>query len=132
MVSCQPQPQISLLVIDDHELTRLALKVLFSQQENIEIVGLASNGQEGIELVQQHIPDVIILDLQMPVMNGLTAATQIKLFAPKTKIIAYSSFEDPQTEVMVQTAPIDAFCQKEIPTESLIELVNQLAEKEGG
>lgn len=128
MVS-KPQPCIRVLIVDDHDLTRLSLKVLFASQKNVERVSLASNGQEAIELAKQHPPDVIILDLQMPVMDGLSAASQLKYLAPYAQIIAYSSVEDPQTEVMLLTAPIDAFCRKESATDALVELVNQLGQR---
>lgn len=125
MLSYQ-HPALRVLVVDDHELTRFSLKLALSNQKNIDLVGLASNGQEAIEMVERHRPDVVILDLQMPVMDGLSASSYIKNIEPNTQIIAYSSVEDPQIEVMSQTAPIDAFCKKDTATKDLINLVKQL------
>lgn len=120
---------LRVVVVDDHELTRLSLKLALQNQTEIELVGLASNGKEAIDLVKHQKPDVIILDLQMPVMDGLSASTQIKAVAPDARIIAYSSLEDPQTEVMIQTANIDAFCRKEAPTQELIGMITQLGRR---
>ena len=128
MLSCQP-PALRVLVVDDHELTRFSLKLALSNQRNIELVGLASNGQEAIEMVERHHPDVIILDLQMTVLDGLSASTLIKIIEPTTRIFAYSSVEDPQLEVMSQTAPIDVFCKKDTATTDLINLVQQLGHR---
>jgi DNA-binding NarL/FixJ family response regulator len=128
MLSCQ-HPVIRVLVVDDHELTRFSLKLAFSGQRDIELVGLAKNGQEAIEMVERHHPDVIVLDLQMPVMDGLSASKHIKGIEPNTQIIAYSSVDDPQIEVMSQTAKVDAFCQKETPTQDLIDLVKRLGNR---
>jgi DNA-binding NarL/FixJ family response regulator len=128
MLSCQ-HPLLRVLVVDDHELTRFSLKLALSSQRNIELVGLATNGKEAIEMVERHRPDVIILDLQMPVMDGLSASTHIKSIEPNTQIIAYSSVEDPQIEVMSQTAPIDVFCKKDTATKDLINLVKQLGNR---
>jgi two-component system vancomycin resistance associated response regulator VraR len=128
MLSCQ-HPILRVLVVDDHELTRFSLKLALSSQRNIELVGLASNGKEAIEMVERHHPDVIILDLQMPVMDGLSASTHIKSIEPNTQIIAYTSVDDPQIEVMSQTAPIDVFCKKDTATMDLINLVKQLGNR---
>jgi DNA-binding NarL/FixJ family response regulator len=128
MLSCQ-RSDLRVLVVDDHELTRFSLKLALSNQRNIELVGLATNGKEAIEMVERYRPDVVILDLQMPVMDGLSASTHIKSIDPNTQILAYSSVEDPQIEVMSQTAPIDLFCKKDTATKDLINLVNQLGKR---
>ena len=128
MLSCQ-HPLLRVLVVDDHELTRFSLQVALKAQSHIDIVGLASNGKEAIEMVERYHPDVIILDLQMPVMDGLSASTHIKSIDPTTQIIAYSSVEDPQLEVMSQTAPIDVFCKKDTATKDLINIVKQLGSR---
>ncbi|MEP0918665.1 response regulator transcription factor [Leptolyngbya sp. DQ-M1] len=120
---------LRVLIVDDHELTRFSLKLALQRQEGIELVGLASNGQEAVEMANRHCPDVIVLDLQMPVMDGLSASTQIKSAHPNVKILAYSSLEDPQTEVMLQTAKVDAFCKKETTVQDLIAIVNELGEQ---
>lgn len=128
MLSCE-RSVLRVLVVDDHELTRFSLKLALQSQRNIELVGLATNGQEAIDMVERHRPDVIILDLQMPVMDGLSASTHIKTIEPNIQIIAYSSVDDPQVEVMAQTARIDAFCKKDTPTQSLIALVKELGQR---
>lgn len=128
MLSCH-QPFVRVLVVDDHELTRFSLSLALQSQSDIELVGLASNGKEAIEMVERYHPDVIILDLQMPVLDGLSASIQIKSIYPNTKIIAYSSVEDPQSEVMAQMARIDVFCKKDTATPELIALVKELGQR---
>lgn len=120
---------LRVLVVDDHELTRISLKLALSTQNNIKLVGLASNGKEAVQMTKHHHPDVIVLDLQMPVMDGLSASNQIKSIEPHAQIIAYSSIEDSQTEIMSRKCKIDAFCQKDTSTEALIQLVNQLGQR---
>lgn len=128
MLSCKPFI-LRVLVVDDHELTRFSLKLALSCQENIELVGLASNGQEAIEMVERYHPDVIILDLQMPILDGWSASTQIKDINPNTQIIAYSSVEELKSKEIGTTDSLDAFCQKDTATPELIKLVRELGER---
>ena len=117
---------IRVLIVDDHELTRLTLKLTFSHQENIQLVGVGTNGKEAIELVKEFHPDVIILDLQMPVVDGWNASCQIKAISPQTQIIAYSSMENNKFSDSKAIGKWDAYCQKDVPTRELIALVKQL------
>jgi DNA-binding NarL/FixJ family response regulator len=117
---------IRVLVVDDHELTRLTLKIAFSNQANMMLVGLGTNGKEAIEMVKEFHPDVIILDLQMPVMDGWNASRQIKAIAPHTQIIAYSSLEGGKLRETKTMGEWDVFCQKDVPTSQLVALVEQL------
>lgn len=129
MLSCEPST-LRVLVVDDHELTRLTLQLAFSSQKNIQVVGLASNGKEAVEMVKSCYPDVIVLDLQMPVMDGWSASRQIKDISPKTQIIAYSSVEEKYFQETKALARVDAFCRKDVPTNELVGLINQLGEPE--
>ena len=130
MLSCKPSTVVRILVVDDHELTRLTLQLAFSCQENIEVIGLASNGQEAVEMVKRHQPHVIVLDLQMPVMDGWSASGHIKAISPDTQIIAYSSVEDTKLLEKKAMRNLDAFCKKDVPTRELIDLVKQLGQRE--
>ncbi|MFN7521823.1 MAG: response regulator transcription factor, partial [Aphanizomenon sp.] len=127
----QESCKLRVLVVDDHELTRLSLQLVFSVQENIHVVGLASNGQEAIEMVQLYQPDVIILDLQMPVMNGWSASNYIKAISPNTQILAYSSVDESSFQNNKNKHHFDEFCRKDIPTKELIALVKQLGNTSG-
>ena len=130
MLSCD-RSNLRVLVADDHELTRLSLKLALATQSNIQLVGIAKNGQEAVEMVKNHEPDVIILDLQMPVMDGWLASSQIKQINPQTQIIAYSAMEEAQAAAMNPAACVDAFCRKDTNTQDLISLVKELGTKSG-
>ncbi|AFY33294.1 response regulator transcription factor [Calothrix sp. PCC 7507] len=130
MLSCESST-LRVLVVDDHELTRLTLQLAFSCQENIQVVGLASNGQEAIEIVKRCHPDVIVLDLQMPVMDGWSASSHIKAISPNTQILAYSSVEDASFQDTKAMPSFDDVCKKDVPTTELIALVRQLGQRGG-
>jgi DNA-binding NarL/FixJ family response regulator len=122
-------PILRVVVADDHELTRLTLQLTFSSQENIQVVGTARNGQEAIEAVKYHYPDVIILDLQMPIMDGWVASKHIKTISPKTQILAYSSVEDIHLQAAKPMYSFDDVCDKDIPMTELIALVRQMGQQ---
>jgi DNA-binding NarL/FixJ family response regulator len=126
LMLCRESSIVKVLVVDDHELTRLSLKLALSHQENLELVGLASNGKEAVEMVRRFHPDTIVLDLQMPVMDGWSAATKIKDIEPETQIIAYSSVEDPKLHDREAIACFDAVCKKDIATPELVKLIKEL------
>ncbi len=128
MLSCQSST-LRVLVVDDHELTRLTLQLAFSCQENIQVVGLASNGQEAIDMVKRYQPDVIVLDLQMPVMDGWSASAHIKAISPKTQILAYSSVEEASLKETKAMPSFDDICKKDVSTTELIALVRKLGQR---
>lgn len=84
----------SVLIADDQEVIRRMLCLLFASQEDFEVCGEAENGQEAIEMAQLLRPDLILLDLSMPVMNGIEAAGSLKRLMPMTPIIVFSEFTD--------------------------------------
>ena len=130
MLSHEPS-KLRILVVDDHELTRLSLQLVFSVQENIHVVGLASNGQEAIDMVKCHQPHVIILDLQMPIMDGWSASNYIKAISPNTQILAYSSIDESYFHNYKTKHKFDEVCTKDISTKELINLVRKLGNKLG-
>jgi two-component system, NarL family, vancomycin resistance associated response regulator VraR len=128
MLSCE-RLVLRVLVVDDHELTRFSLKHALRKQAGFELVGMASNGQEAVEMARQYTPDIVILDIDMPILDGLSASVQIKAAQPQVQILVYSSLEDAQTENRLQLAQVDAFCKKEIAMPDLLQVVNRLAER---
>lgn len=130
MLSCKSST-LRVLVVDDHELTRLTLQLAFSCQENIQVVGLASNGQEAIEIVKHCQPDVIVLDLQMPVMDGWSASGYIKAISPQTQILGYTSVEDAHVQETKAMSSFDEVCKKDVSTTELIALVRRLGQRRG-
>lgn len=97
------------LVVDDHEIVRLGVRTLFAKSDFIEVCGEAENGPEAIRMVAELSPDVVILDLTMPGMNGFEAAEKILEVSPSVRIVFFSAHEIPATARMVGA---DAFVSK--------------------
>ncbi|OPF17436.1 response regulator [Microcystis aeruginosa KW] len=122
----KPREPIKVLIAEDHELTCLVIKTLISQQPHRQVVGIAVNGQQAIALAKIYQPDVIILDVRMPVLNGQSAAIQIKQFDPYVRIIAYSSLANLLMEKNNQTTAFDLYCPKDISSQDLIKAIDDL------
>jgi DNA-binding NarL/FixJ family response regulator len=90
-----------LLIVDDHEIVRFGVRALFAKDDSLEVCGEAENGMEAIRMVSELSPDVVILDLTMPGMNGFETAVKILSLAPSVKIVFFSAHEIPATARMV-------------------------------
>ena len=95
---------IRVLLVDDHEMMLEGLSMLFQRQDGIEVVGKAVNGMQAVELALKLRPDVILMDVRMPVMNGIDATRQISELLPQTHIIGLSMHKDPD----IRQAMLDA------------------------
>ena len=85
---------IKVLIVDDHELVRLGLATYIGVQPDLEVVDQAENGQEGVDMALKDRPDIILMDLVMPVKDGITATKEILKAWPQARIIILTSFID--------------------------------------
>ena len=104
--------KIRVLIVDDHTLVRDGIKALLSLVSDIEVVGEAENGKEAIEKVKELAPEVVLMDLSMPVMSGLEATRRIRKEFPKTKVIAVTQYDDSEYVIPVIEAGACGFVTK--------------------
>jgi len=102
----------SVLIADDQEIIRKALCYLFDSEDDFEVCGEAENGLEAIEMAQVLLPDLILLDLSMPVMNGIDAACELKRLMPMVPIIVFSEYSDVFSERETRATGIAALVSK--------------------
>jgi DNA-binding NarL/FixJ family response regulator len=96
----------TILIVDDSALIRRSLRSFNEKRSDWGICGEAENGQVAVEKVQQMHPEVVILDLQMPVMNGLEAARQINQLAPETAMLMFTMHNSDELQIAARTAGI--------------------------
>lgn len=119
-VSRKPHP-VRLLLVDDNPRARHGMAALMSTHPEINIVGEASNGREAITAVETAHPDVILMDVQMPIMDGVEATRCIKSRWPQVRVIALTIYSNYQVET--RSAGADAFLMKGCPSEELLTLI---------
>jgi len=110
----------SVLIVDDSAFIRHALYELFRQEADFEVCGEAENGKEGIDKAQELRPDLIVLDLSMPVMNGFDAARVLKRLMPAVPLILYSAFGDKLAEYQARLIGISEIVSKSERPSALI------------
>ncbi len=88
---------LRIVIADDHDVVRRGLREILESEPNWEVVAEAVNGREAVQLVNQHKPDVIVIDLSMPELNGLTATKQILQMQPKTEVVLLTMHDSEQT-----------------------------------
>ena len=114
---------IRILLVEDHALMRRGMKGQFALEPSFSIVGEAVDGVEAIKLAATLEPDVVLMDIDLPVMDGITATQQIKSDRNETKILALSAFDN-DTQVMgMLAAGADGYCLKSIEWEQLIAVI---------
>lgn len=118
--------KIRILIADDHALMRLGLKSMISLQRDMEVVGEAENGQEAIDLALALAPDVIILDLMMPKVNGAAATKAICDARPDANVILLTSYGDAAELGSVIANGAAGVLMKDAPTESLLTAIRSV------
>jgi DNA-binding NarL/FixJ family response regulator len=121
----------SVLVVDDNAAIRQALRQLFASEVDFEVCGEARNGREAIEKADDLNPDLIVMDLSMPVMNGIDATRVLKRLMPAVPIIIFSEYSDVFSEKEAHSAGISALVAKSEHMSVLLgkarALLNQIA-----
>jgi DNA-binding NarL/FixJ family response regulator len=112
---------IRLVIADDQQLFREAIKTLLSVQTEFEVVGEAGNGNEAIKLVEEHHPEIVLMDLRMPVMDGVKATRHIKANYPNTHVVILTTFDDDNDLFDGLKAGAVGYLLKDISSEQLFE-----------
>jgi DNA-binding NarL/FixJ family response regulator len=116
----------SVLIVDDNPFIRQALCELFKREDDFEVCGEAENGKEGVEKAEELHPDLIVLDLSMPVMNGLDAARVLKHRMPAVPLVMFSEYSDAFSMQEARSIGISALISKSEHVSALIDKARSL------
>jgi NarL family two-component system response regulator LiaR len=121
---------ITVLIIDDHELVREGVRTFLQRMEDIQVVGEAASGREGVALAERLAPDVALMDLVMPEMDGVEATRQLKRASPSTQVIVLTSFDDDEHILPAIRAGALSYLLKHVGTAELVDAVRKAAKGE--
>jgi len=121
---------IRVLLADDQALFREGLRTLLSVQPDLEVVGEAGNGEEAVRLARELQPDVVLMDLQMPVLDGVAATRQLRAACPLCRVIVLTTFDDDETVFEGLRAGAAGYLLKDTPSARLAEAIRAAARGE--
>jgi DNA-binding NarL/FixJ family response regulator len=121
---------IRVMIADDHNVVRAGLEQLLGANEDVEIVAAARNGQEAFDLCLEHSPDVVLMDLNMPVLDGIQATQRIRQAIPSTRVVVLTSFSDRERILDALDAGAIGYLLKDAEPEELIQGIKAAARGE--
>ena len=114
---------IKILLVEDHELTRKGIAYSLKTFQDVEIIGDVDNGKKAIEFIKIKQPDIILMDIAMPIMNGIDATKKINSENPDIKIIMLTSIDEKQSVLSAFHSGANAYCMKDIKSEDLLNII---------
>ncbi len=120
--------KIKILIAEDHGMVREGIKMIIESQDDMEIIGEAEDGRKVVELARQHLPDIILMDIAMPKLNGLTATAMIKRILPDIKILILTRHTDDAYLQELLEAGVSGYALKQTVSSELIRALRLIAE----
>ena len=121
---------ITVMIVDDHEMVRRGACSYLEAQPDISVVAQAGSGEEAVRLAQEHIPDVVLMDLVMPGMDGVEATRKVKNASPRTQIIILTSFHQDEYIFPALQAGAISYLLKDVKAAELLEAIRRAAQGE--
>jgi len=121
---------IKILIVDDQSLFREGLNTLLSVQTDFSVVGEAANGEESLRMAIQFQPDVVLMDLRMPIMDGITATQRLRNILPQSKVIVLTTFDEDKDIYDGLRAGAVGYLLKDVSSEKLYEAIRAAAKGE--
>lgn len=118
---------ISVVIIEDFKLTRVGLRCALNSNEDIEVIGESENASDGLSIIEKQTPDVVLMDLGLPDMNGIEATIKVKELNPDVKVIALTSHDREEEVVAALSSGATAYCLKDIDPHKLADVVRDVA-----
>ncbi len=123
----QTTKEVKVIIIEDYKLTRVGLKCALNEIENINVIAEAQNAETGLEMIKKEQPDVVLMDLGLPGINGLEATAKVKTISPDTKVIILTSHDREEEVVASLGCGASGYCLKDIDPITLSNVIKNVA-----
>lgn len=123
----EPNRKVRTLIVDDHPVVRAGLASMLATQESVDVVGAAWNGQEAFALIRQHRPEIVLLDLRMPGMNGIEVLQQLRSLPDPPRVIVLTNFETDEDIYRAVRAGAQGYLLKSTTQQEMIEAIMAVA-----
>lgn len=120
--------RIPVLIVDDHPLFLQGLRRVLEQEQDIDVVGAATDGEEALEMARCLTPDVVLLDINLPTMNGMQVARQLKAELPSIAVILLTAYHDENQVLHAVRAGASAYYPKDVTPDALIDAIRQVSQ----
>ena len=124
-----PEP-ITVMIVDDHEMVRKGAKGYLEAQPDIRVVAEAESGEDAVQLAREHVPDVVLMDLVMPGMDGVEATRKVKDISPRSHIIVLTSYHQDEHIFPALQAGAISYLLKDVKARELVEAIRRAARGE--
>jgi len=118
---------ITVLIVDDHPLFRDGLHKTLILEDDIEVIGQSEDGEQALQAARTLRPDVVVMDVNLPSMNGLQVARQLKADRAGTAVVVLTAYHDEQQVLHAMRAGASAYCAKDITPEELVEIIRDVS-----
>ena len=118
---------IRLLIVDDEPAVRKGLRMRLAAEPDLSVIGEAPDGQTALDLARDLCPDVVLMDVEMPRMDGIAATSALHALCPRTSVIMLSIHDDARTRSLAEDAGAIAFVAKSVPIAMLLATIRQVA-----
>jgi DNA-binding NarL/FixJ family response regulator len=118
---------IKVVICDDQEVVCQGLKAILGTADNLKVIGIANNGQEALDLIEKKTPDVILMDLKMPVMNGIQATKEVKEIYPEVRVLVLTTYDADAWLFDAIRNGADGYLLKDTSREDLIQAIEEIA-----
>lgn len=119
---------IQIVLIEDHDLTRAGLRMALSQYANIKLLGEAATGETGLKLIEQLRPDLAVVDVGLPGMDGVEVTRRLKADYPNILVLILTMRDDSQTVLAAFASGADSYCMKDIASKELLNVIEKTVE----